>query len=119
MMKITVTRIPPSIASFVSLTVNAVFIWGFFAATTPFSYLYNSAVILFIIAGFLAPGLGRPLMFGSIKRLGATVTVPLVNIYPAFVILPAILLLGELPSLSTLLGVASIVFGVLIFQLEV
>ena len=30
MMKITVTRISPAIASFVSLTVNAVFIWGFF-----------------------------------------------------------------------------------------
>ncbi|HEX9721657.1 MAG TPA: DMT family transporter [Candidatus Paceibacterota bacterium] len=67
---------------------------------------------LFMLAGFLGPGIGRTFNITSAKRIGVSRTIPIVGTAPFFSTILAILFLGEEYSLYIFLGMALIIFGI-------
>lgn len=72
--------------------------------------------LLFMIAGFLGPGIGRTLGITSTKRIGVSRTIPIVGTAPFFASILAILFLGEEYSLYLFAGMAFIVFGIFLLS---
>ena len=81
------------------------------AFTAPLSKLATAAVWPFAVAGLLAPGLARLLVYVGIDRVGAARSSAVMPIGPFSAILLAIAFLGERPSGTLLLGAACIVAG--------
>jgi transporter family protein len=67
---------------------------------------------LFMLAGFLGPGIGRTFNITSAQRIGVSRTIPIVGTAPFFSTILAILFLGEEYSLYIFLGMALIIFGI-------
>ena len=89
------------------------------ALTAPLSLLATTAIWPFVIAGLLAPGLSRLLVYVGIDRVGAARASAISPIAPFSAILLAVIFLGERPSASLLLGAICIVAGtVLLSQQE-
>jgi DME family drug/metabolite transporter len=101
----------PLTAACVSVTVTAVITWLFASATADLSLIFTPAVLPFLLAGLIAPGLSRLILFVGYSRIGIGRTVALMSTTPLFAILIAILFLGERPSLLLLAGATLIVGG--------
>ncbi len=71
-------------------------------------------VLLFLLAGVLAPGFGRTLLVLSLDHLGVARSIPITNSYPFGVAVFAILFMGERPGVSVILGMVAIVGGVVL-----
>lgn len=69
---------------------------------------------LFALAGCLFPASVTLLTFEGNRRVGPAITGALGNLTPLFAVLVALLLLGEVPSLGQLAGIAVILSGVLL-----
>lgn len=93
-------------AGLVTAVVFAVFAiddWGI--ALAPF--------LLFVVAGFMGPVLGRLLSVGAIRRAGASVSVPVQSsTNPIVATLGGVLLFGETVGILELLALALIIGGV-------
>jgi len=70
------------------------------------------ALVAFVLAGVLAPGLGNLLSYVSIERLGVVVSSPISASSPLFATLGAILVLGESPTVSIIAGTILISIGI-------
>jgi drug/metabolite transporter, DME family len=103
--------INPLTTACVSVTVTAIITWLVAATTDDLSLLLTPAVVPFLVAGFIAPGLSRLILFIGYSRIGVGRTVALMSITPLFAIVMAILFLDERPSLLLLLGASLIVGG--------
>jgi DME family drug/metabolite transporter len=101
----------PLTAVAVSVLFTAAFLTGIAALTAPLSQLVTWLMAPFIAAGLLAPGVGRLLTYVGIDRLGAARASAVSAAAPLFAVVLAIVLLGERPSWSLLVGAACIVGG--------
>src|SRR5262245_55739953 len=86
------------------------------ALTTPLAEFAATGVWPFVIAGLLAPGLGRLLVYVGIDRIGAARSSAVMPIGPFSAILLAVAFLGERPSGSLLIGAAFIVGGTILLS---
>lgn len=93
------------------MTVTAVITWLTAAGTDDLSLVVTPAVIPFLAAGFIAPGLSRLILFVGYARIGVGRTVALMSTTPLFAIVIAVAFLGERPSLLLVGGAALIVGG--------
>ena len=103
--------INPLTTACVSVTVTAIITWLVAATTDDLSLLLTPAVVPFLVAGFIAPGLSRLILFIGYSRIGVGRTVALMSTTPLFAIVMAILFLDERPSLLLVLGASLIVGG--------
>jgi len=102
------------IATFVQLVASFVALGGISLATEDLSILLNtplSAFLNFAMAGFIHFFVGWTFLNASQKRIGAARTSPLIGTTPLFATVIGALVLRELPSLLTMLGIGSIVGG--------
>jgi DME family drug/metabolite transporter len=109
----------PLTAVVVSIVFTGTVLWVVALLTAPLSQLMTTAVWPFVIAGLLAPGLSRLLVYVGIDRVGAARASAIAPIAPFSAIFLAIVFLGERPSGSLLAGAICIVAGtVLLSQQE-
>jgi len=103
-------------AHFISVLMNNLVLWpiaAFYAyATNTFPNL--SSLMIFLIGGFFATGLGRFLTFSTLKRLTATESTPFVSISPLFASMIAVFFMGEAPTINLLIGIILVTSGLLI-----
>jgi len=69
----------PTAAAFITLTINFVFFIILSIIFLPGHLLRWDLVYLFVIAGVLAPGIGRTLSYKGLETLGMSVSTPIVN----------------------------------------
>jgi drug/metabolite transporter (DMT)-like permease len=75
---------------------------------------HAGSALLFAVAGCLFPAAVTILTFESNRHIGAAITGALGNLTPLFAVLIALLILGEVPSLGQLAGIATILAGMLL-----
>lgn len=105
-----VRKASPFVAMFVSLTVNLVCLWVLALAFTDvhvdlWQWRY------FILAGLMAPGLGRLFNYAGIDHLGVNLNAPIVYTNPLVSVSGAILFLGERLSTVGLFGGLLVIAG--------
>ena len=101
----------PLAAAAASILFTGTVLWIVAAFTAPLDALATTAVWPFVIAGLLAPGLARLLVYVGVDRVGAARASAMAPIAPFSAILLAIAFLGERPPGSLLAGAACIVTG--------
>lgn len=73
------------------------------------------AVLLFMLAGMLAPGVARLASITSVARIGATRTVPIISaFYPLLSVVIGAVLLAERLTVLRLVGIALMLAGILL-----
>ncbi len=98
-----------------SLLSNVVILWVVFFAFVPLSFLLSlKAVIIFCIAGLLAPGLARMLRYTSLEKIGVARTGPIAASSPIISTSIAVLFLGEQLTVPIIAGTFLIIVGVII-----
>lgn len=100
----------PTVALFVSLTVNVVALWSMSAV------LYDVSIDLwawryFVIAGAFAPVLGRFFNYTGIDKIGVNLSIPIVYTNPVVAVVLSMAFLGERLSPGAAVGGLVIVFG--------
>jgi uncharacterized membrane protein len=98
--------------SFISLFMSAVVLWAlvpFFAFLTA---LWTPAVLIFIVAGILAPGIGRTMSYVGIEKIGVARSVPIANSSPIFASVFAVVFLAEAWVLQNIAGTLLVISGV-------
>jgi uncharacterized membrane protein len=109
----------PLTAVVVSIVFTGTVLWIVAVLTAPLSLLATTAIWPFAIAGLLAPGLARLLVYIGIDRVGAARASAISPVGPFSAIILAVVFLGERPSGSLLAGAFCIVAGtVLLSQQE-
>ncbi len=91
-------------------------LWIVAAFTAPLATLATTAIWPFVIAGVLAPGLARLLVYVGIDRVGAARASAVAPIAPFSAILLAVAFLGERPPGSLLAGALCIVTGTVLLS---
>ncbi|MGH7332793.1 MAG: DMT family transporter [Candidatus Rokuibacteriota bacterium] len=104
----------PLTAVIVSIICTGAVLWIVALLTAPLSKLATLAVWPFVLAGLLAPGLSRLLVYVGIDRIGAARASAIAPIAPFSAILLAVVFLGERPSASLLAGAICIVVGTIL-----
>ncbi len=103
-------------AVFVTLGINAAFLWCLALLFTPLHFLVTPAVLLFIGVGLFQPGLTRLLTVKGIDTLGVAIADPIRASTPLFSSLFAILFLREEMTLTILFGTLLIILGVIVLS---
>jgi len=98
--------------------VGLIVLWPLAVLLTDFSAVNFEGLLLFAIAGVLAPGLVRLLYYGGLKKLGASVNSSLFSIYPLYSAILAVLLLNEALSLENWGGICCIILGGLFVEIS-
>ena len=106
----------PLTAVVTSIVFTGTVLWIVAVLTAPLSQFATTAVWPFVIAGLLAPGLARLLVYVGIDRIGAARSSAIMPIGPFSAILLAVVFLGERPSGSLLAGAACIVAGTILLS---
>jgi drug/metabolite transporter (DMT)-like permease len=107
-------------STFIQLVVSAVILSVATVLSGDLSRLRNipaAALVSFSVAGMVHFFVGWTLLNASQKRLGAARTSPLIATTPLFGAVVAALTLGEVPSVVSVLGIATIVAGVYVVAL--
>jgi uncharacterized membrane protein len=92
-------------------------LWPIAFIFTNFQSMDTWSLILFIIAGILAPGLSRILFYKGIEVLGVSVTTAINAINPLYSTILAVFFLNESLLIGNWIGVISIVIGVMGIEL--
>jgi len=74
------------------------------------------AVLLFAIAGLLAPGISRLLYYKGMEFLGVSTNASVLSTYPLYALIFAVLFLGEVVFPLDLIGIACIIVGVMLLE---
>jgi uncharacterized membrane protein len=106
----------PLTAVVTSIIFTGTVLWIVALLTAPVGLMATPAVWPFVVAGLLAPGLGRLLVYVGINRIGAARSSAIMPMGPFSAILLAVILLGERPSGSLLLGAVCIVAGTILLS---
>jgi len=77
------------------------------------------AILVFLLAGFIQPGITRILYYTSVEKLGVTLTSSLTSSSPIFSALFAYIMLGEKASYTLWLGILLVVLGSILIQLSI
>ncbi len=115
-----VTKSSTLAVSLITLVFGASFFW-LLLAILHFNngiHLTVQEMLFFLIAGILAPGLVRPFYFIGVERIGPALATSLGSVSPFFILLPAILFLGERVTVPILVGIVLIVLGIFVLQKE-
>jgi drug/metabolite transporter (DMT)-like permease len=115
-LKLALPHTTPLTAVVTSIVFTGTVLWVVALFTAPIGLLATTAIWPFVIAGLLAPGLARLLVYVGIDRIGAARSSAIMPIGPFSAILLAVVFLGERPSGSLLLGAACIVAGTLLLS---
>ncbi len=101
---------------YISLTVTImgnIILWPLALTFTDFNKLNPEGLILFIIAGLLAPGIARLLYFKGMKNVGISKNASIFATYPLYTSVIAVLMLGEILNPENWIGIACIIIGVI------
>lgn len=100
----------------VSLTVTImgnIVLWPLAVVFTDFNQVNPQGILLFVIAGFLAPGVARLIYFKGMKTVGISANSTIFSTYPLYTTLIAVTFLGEILTPQNWIGLACIITGVL------
>ncbi len=103
--------------SFISLSMSAVVLWALALFFASLSALWTPAVLIFIAAGILAPGIGRTLSYVGIEKIGIARSVPIANSSPIFASVFAVIFLAEAWLLQNMVGTLLVISGVVSLSL--
>ena len=114
-----IKRISESNTLYASLSITLIgglLIWPLALISIDFSRVDLMGVLVFAVAGILAPGLGRLFYFAGIERLGASITASVWATFPLYTTLSAVFFLDETLSMVNWMGIVLIVGGVFILE---
>jgi DME family drug/metabolite transporter len=103
--------------SFISLSISALVLWALVPFLTSLSAFSSRALVIFIAAGVLAPGIGRTLSYVGIEKIGVARSVPIANASPIFASVFAVLFLAEAWVLQNIIGTLLVISGVVVLSL--
>ena len=101
---------------YISLTVTImgnVVLWPLALIFTNFNSVNFEGLLLFILAGLLAPGIARLFYFKGMETAGISANASIFATYPLYTSIIAILLLGEVLTTENWIGLACIITGVI------
>jgi len=96
----------------VNLNTNAGLLWCYLAVFGHEIEIWVRVNLIFAGVGLFVPVVARSFAFQGIERLGASVASTAGSAAPLFAIVFAVFFLGELPTLTNLLGALAIVSGI-------
>jgi drug/metabolite transporter (DMT)-like permease len=73
---------------------------------------------LFLVAGLVGTALGRLAVFTGVDRVGASINSAVISTRPLFASLLAVVFLGEVVTVATVLGIAILVAGLVLLALS-
>ncbi|WP_455364916.1 EamA family transporter, partial [[Eubacterium] cellulosolvens] len=108
---------------FTTLLVSTLFAALFILMTLPITRYQSSRITfnlmaLIIIAEFIGLGLGDPLYFVGLKKIGVSRTVSISSSYPLYSMILATLFLNEALTIAVIVGTPLIVVGIAIVSLS-
>jgi drug/metabolite transporter, DME family len=104
--------------SFISLSMSAVLLWILVPFFAPLSALWSPAVLIFVIAGIFAPGIGRTLSYVGIEKIGVARSVPIANSSPIFASIFAVTFLAEAWVPQNIAGTLLVIGGTMVLSLS-
>lgn len=104
--------------SFISLSMSAVLLWILVPFFAPLSALWSPAVLIFVIAGVFAPGIGRTLSYVGIEKIGVARSVPIANSSPIFASIFAVTFLAEAWVPQNIAGTLLVIGGTMVLSLS-
>jgi drug/metabolite transporter (DMT)-like permease len=103
-------------ASLVITVVGAVIFTPLSLLLTPMESVNIYGFSLFLLAGFIQPGLVRLLYFKGMEKVGASVNASIYASYPIFSSLTAVFLLNEELRIGLWIGIVCVVFGAVMVE---
>lgn len=108
-------------SNFISVTlittiIGAVISWILVPITVPLNIIDLDGILLFVIAGALAPCFSRLLYFKGMEELGASINASVIATNPMVGSLIAVFLLGEHPTLVVWIGMLTVISGILMIE---
>ena len=100
---------------FITLTVTImgnIILWPLALAFTDLNTINPEGILLFIIAGLLAPGVARLFYFKGMETAGMSANASIFSTYPLYTSIIATLLLGEVLTTENWTGLVCIIVGV-------
>jgi uncharacterized membrane protein len=104
--------------SFISLSMSAVVLWAMAPFFGSLWALWTPAILIFVAAGILAPGIGRTLSYVGIEKIGVARSVPIANSSPIFASVFAVIFLGEAWVLPNIVGTFLVISGVVFLSIS-
>jgi uncharacterized membrane protein len=104
--------------SFISLAMSAGVLWLLLPFFAPFSALWAPAVLIFVVAGIFAPGIGRTLSYVGIEKIGVARSVPIANSSPIFASIFAVVFLAEAWVPQNIAGTLLVISGTMVLSLS-
>jgi uncharacterized membrane protein len=101
----------------ISLTVTIMgnlLLWPVALYFTDLTSVNIEGLILFIVAGFLAPGIARLFYFKGMETSGISTNASIFSTYPLYTSIIAVLFLGETLTIENWTGLACIIIGVML-----
>jgi drug/metabolite transporter (DMT)-like permease len=101
---------------YVSLTVTIVgniILWPLALTFTNLNTVNPEGLLLFVLAGLLAPAIARLFYFKGMETAGISANASIFATYPLYTTIAAILLLGEALTTENWIGLVSIIVGVI------
>ena len=101
---------------YISLTVTIIgniILWPLALTFTNLSTINPEGLLLFIVAGLLAPGIARLFYFKGMETAGISANASIFATYPLYTSIVAILLLGEALTAENWIGLVCVVAGVI------
>jgi drug/metabolite transporter (DMT)-like permease len=111
-----VRRMTSLAGTLVSMSAMAVVLWAAAAPAIDWRAANLPGLAIFIAAGLVYPGLVAALSYEANRRMGPAIAGALGNLTPLFAVPLAAALLGEIPRLLQLLGIAVILVGVVLLS---
>jgi uncharacterized membrane protein len=108
----------PIMAAFITLSVNVLFFLVYALSTGVLAEVRLSEIYLFVVSGFLAPGLARILSYKGFHTVGMSIAVPIINGEILFAVGLAIIFLNEPVEPEIVAGVVSVVAGLVLLGHE-
>lgn len=110
LVRLGVREAEPLVALVVTLTINVVLLWSY--SLLRYDVVFDLwAWRYFILAGTLAPVLGRLCNYVGIRHVGVNLSVPISNANPAISVVLAVAILGETLAPLGVPGVLAVIFG--------
>ncbi len=101
---------------YISLTVTImgnIILWPLALAFTDLNTINPEGLLLFILAGLLAPGVARLFYFKGMETAGMSANASIFSTYPLYTSITATLLLGEALTTENWIGLICIIVGVI------
>ena len=101
---------------YITLTVTImgnIILWPLALAFTDLNTINPQGILLFIMAGLLAPGVARLFYFKGMETAGMSANAAIFSSYPLYTSITATLLLGEALTTENWIGLVCIIVGVI------